>query len=274
MSQLVTVITPCLNSEKTIERTIISVLSQTYKNIQYLVIDGKSTDRTLEILQKYQQVDPRLRVVSEKDNSMTEALNRGLRLAEGEIIATLNADDWYELGTVEEVVQVYQIQTFPCLMANTQFVSESGELLYVSKPWLANWLPAWLIMGCLTPESSVFYSASCVKEIGYFNEKLKYTQDFEYYLRILKTHSISYVDKTLSNFTVGTNQYSTRFHKQMEAEVLSYLRYKHLRKLFGGSSFGSIVRVLLGVRSYRARELINHLVRFSSKNLLPKNINH
>jgi len=266
----ITIITPCLNSEKTIERTVLSVLNQSYQNIQYIVIDGQSSDKTLEILKRCQENDSRLLVISEKDNSMTEALNRGLRLAKGNIIASINADDWYEPNAIVQVVKLYQAQPFDCLIGNTQFVSELGQLLYIAKPWLASWLPAWYIMGCLTPESSVFYSAECVKDIGYFNENLKYTQDLEYYLRIFKKNNISYTNKLLSNFSVSPNQYSARLHDQMELEVVSYIEYKSLRKIFGGTSLGSLLRIFLGIRVYTLKQLVRHLSSFINKKLIFK----
>jgi glycosyltransferase involved in cell wall biosynthesis len=262
---LVSIITPCLNSEKTIQRTIESILSQSHTNLQYIVIDGQSSDKTLEILEKYQKQDSRLVVVSQKDNSMTEALNRGLRLAEGDVIASLNADDWYEPDAVSQVVKSYQNKGFDCLIGNTQFVSESEQLLYVTNPWPCSWLPAWYVMGCLTPESSVFYSASCVKAVGEFNENLKYTQDLEYYLRILEHHQISHINQVLSSFRVSANQYSARLHDRMELEVLTYIPYKQLRKALGGTSLGSLLRILLGVRTYRVEELFSHSIHFAKK---------
>ncbi|MTJ12922.1 glycosyltransferase [Anabaena sp. UHCC 0187] len=262
MSNLVSIITPCLNSEKTIERTILSVLNQSYKNIQYIVIDGKSSDNTLEILKKYQEKDSRLLVVSEKDNSMTEALNRGLYLAKGNIVASINADDWYEMDAIAYVVKLYQNKPFICLIGNTQFISESGKVLYTNRPWTAPWLLAWYIMGCLTTESSVFYSADCIKDVGYFNEKFKYTQDFEYYLRILKKHKITYTNKLISNFWVSANQTSFLVGNQMSSEVLSYIDYKILRKIVGGTSLGSFIRIFLGVRRYTINQIYNHILQY------------
>jgi len=266
----VTIITPCLNSEKTIERTVLSVLNQSYQNIQYIVIDGQSSDKTLEILKYYQENDSRLSVISEKDNSMTEALNRGLRLAKGDIIASINSDDWYEPNAIVQVVKLYQAKPFDFLIGNTRFVSDLDQTppLYITKPWLASWLPAWYLMGCLTPESSVFYSAECVKNVGYFNENLKYTQDFEYYLRILKKNKVSYINILLSNFSVSPNQYSARLHDQMELEVVSYIEYKSLRKIFGGTSLGSLLRIFLGIRVYSLKQLVSHLSSFINKRLI------
>lgn len=262
MSTLVSIITPSLNSDKTIERTILSVLNQDYKSIQYIIVDGQSSDGTLEILAKYHKLDSRIVVVSEKDNSMTEALNRGLRLSKGEIIASLNADDWYNSGTINHVVDLYNKNKFECLMGNTQLVLEDGKLLYVTKPWLASCPLAWYLMGCLTPESSVFYSANCIETVGLFDESFKYTQDIEYYLRILSKYKIDYTNKIVSNFSVSTHQYSSRLRSQMDAEVLRFIKYKFLRKILGGTSLSTPLRILLGVRAYTVQELYTHTLKF------------
>lgn len=252
MSICVSIITPCLNSEKTIRKTLDSVLSQSYPDIEYIVVDGLSSDSTLEILAEYQQQYPNLQVISEKDNSMTEALNRGIKSASGEIVASINADDWYEPGAIAHAVSQYQKYPFSCLIGNTRHATENNETLFFSAPWLAPFTIAWHLMGCITPESSVFYSAACIKHIGLFNEELKYTQDLEYYLRILKQFKITYSDYWLSNFLVSEDQYSHRLHDVMEAEVLSYINYRWLRQILGGTNIGAYLRILSGIRKYPA----------------------
>lgn len=101
----VTVITVCFNSEDTIERTIQSVLSQTYSDIEYIICDGKSTDNTLNIVEKYKDAfNGRLTVISEQDRGMYDAMNKGIELAQGELIGIINSDDWYEPTAVEDTV--------------------------------------------------------------------------------------------------------------------------------------------------------------------------
>ncbi len=102
---LVSIITVCLNSEKTIEQTIQSVINQTYPNIEYIIIDGKSTDRTLEIIDKYKGKISIL--VSESDEGIYDAMNKGLKLATGELIGIINSDDWYESDAVETIVNSF-----------------------------------------------------------------------------------------------------------------------------------------------------------------------
>ena len=99
---LVTIVTPSYNQGRFIEETILSVLNQDYPNIEYIVMDGGSTDQTLEILRKYEE---RVTWFSEKDKGQTDAINKGLRLAKGEILAYLNSDDTYLPGAVTRAVR-------------------------------------------------------------------------------------------------------------------------------------------------------------------------
>ncbi|MDE6913261.1 MAG: glycosyltransferase, partial [Lachnospiraceae bacterium] len=94
---LVSVITPCYNSGSTIEKTLECIENQTYDNIEYIIIDGGSTDDTLNIIEQHKSRLPEnLTVVSEKDNGIYDAMNKGVRLANGRLVGIVNSDDWYE----------------------------------------------------------------------------------------------------------------------------------------------------------------------------------
>src|SRR5215216_3590063 len=102
---LVTIVTPCLNSEPYIARTIESVLSQEYPSVEYILIDGGSTDRTAEIIRTYVAKNPdRMRLIAEPDGGVAEALGKGLAAANGEIFAYINADDTYFPGALRTAV--------------------------------------------------------------------------------------------------------------------------------------------------------------------------
>jgi FkbM family methyltransferase len=105
---LVSIVTVCLNSEKTIEQTILSVLEQNYSNIEYVIVDGGSKDKTLEIIKQYvSRFNGRMKWISEKDHGIYGAMNKGLRLSSGELIGMLNSDDWYETDAISSIVDHY-----------------------------------------------------------------------------------------------------------------------------------------------------------------------
>lgn len=130
MKPLVTILTVTLNSEETLAQTIESVLEQTYEKIEYLIIDGLSEDRTLEIAHSYEEAFLRkgfdYRIVSEKDNGMYDALNKGVQMCKGEIVGNINSDDWYEADAVEKTVQCFENTGCDLLYADLRMHRKDG----------------------------------------------------------------------------------------------------------------------------------------------------
>lgn len=116
---LISIITVCFNSEKTIKKTIESVLKQTYKNYEYIIIDGKSTDNTIKIVESYLPLfEGRLRYISEKDTGIYNAMNKGINNCKGELIGILNSDDFYATNTLQLVVEEYEKEKYPFIIIN------------------------------------------------------------------------------------------------------------------------------------------------------------
>lgn len=129
--------------EKTIAKTIESVLRQTYSNIEYIIIDGLSTDNTVTIaksyMEQFQNVGKSLIVISEKDQGMYDALNKGALLAQGQLIGQINSDDWYEDNAVEEMVKLFKKNAYDIAWANIRIIKPSGisiKKAKVNKLWL------------------------------------------------------------------------------------------------------------------------------------------
>ena len=178
---LVTIITVTLNAETTLAQCIISVLNQSYKNIEYIIIDGGSSDGTLNIIKKYQDIVDYF--VSEPDRGLYHAMNKGLELATGDYILTLNADDWYVKGCVIGLINAKKYSGVDFVSALAQYVDQEGKPLYVlrSMPFddsLRLRMP--LRHGCMLI-SSVIYN-----DIGPYDESYKIIADFDLTVRIFE----------------------------------------------------------------------------------------
>ena len=131
----VSIITVCFNSEKTIERTIKSVLEQTYKKLEYIIVDGKSTDKTLEIVEKYRPLfKGRMKVISEPDQGIYDAMNKGICNASGELIGIINSDDYYETDTVENVVAAMKDEDYQILYGMLRVIKENEDTRVIVMP--------------------------------------------------------------------------------------------------------------------------------------------
>lgn len=118
---LVSVVTPCFNSEKTIRKTMESVINQTYKNIEYIIIDGQSSDSTLDIINEYIKENLNIMLVSETDSGVYDAMNKGIALSKGRLIGIINSDDWYEKDAIEQIVNSYSGEKYTVLYGFTRY---------------------------------------------------------------------------------------------------------------------------------------------------------
>ena len=130
---LVSIVTVCYNSEKTIRGAIESVLAQTYPNVEYIVVDGLSKDNTLEIArsyeEKFRQKGYTYRIISEKDKGIYDAMNKGIRAASGEIVGMINSDDWYEPIAVETAVEAYLQEGYDYFYGDINLLKEDGTVI-------------------------------------------------------------------------------------------------------------------------------------------------
>lgn len=193
---LVTVITVSLNAEKTIKQTIDSVVQQTYKNIEYIVIDGGSSDKTLSIIKKCsEEIDY---FISEKDRGIYHAMNKGLMLAGGQYILLLNSDDWYEKGCIESLLNAKLYSGADFVSALSRYVGQSGKSLYVlrSMPYDAS-----LFFRMPLRHETMLISASIYNDIGYYDEEYKIISDYDLTIKLFEADYSHYeVNKPLLNF--------------------------------------------------------------------------
>ncbi len=201
-SPKITIITVCLNSALTIERSIKSVLSQTYKNIEYIFVDGGSVDGTLDVIKKYDEHVTH--IISEKDNGIYDAMNKGLRLAKGTIVYFLNTDDLlYDESVFETVVKTFQ--RFPLadvVYGNAKLVYENGEKADAVYPKNLDWNHFRDRSLC---HQSVFTKRSAFEKVGLFDSRYKLAGDYAWILKSIWVHDLNYqhVPKHLSLFYMG-----------------------------------------------------------------------
>lgn len=193
---MVSIITVCLNSENTIEKTITSVLEQTYENIEYIIVDGQSSDRTLDIIKKYETKIAK--VVSEPDEGLYYAMNKGIAMATGEYIGIINSDDWYETYTVEEVVSCFKKTNADLVYGDIQVV-EDGEPRLISINRHED-----MRMVLSIPHPTMFVKKEMYDLYGKFDTQYKIAADLDLVLR-LYYNGIHFecIKKVLASFRKG-----------------------------------------------------------------------
>ena len=182
-------ITPSYNSAKTIARTIDSVIAQNYSDLEYIILDGASTDDTLKIIASYQD-KINIRLVSERDNGIYDAMNKGIKIATGDIIGILNSDDLFNNGEI--------IKTVADAFADTEIEAVYGDVKYfaddinkTTRYWRAGeYQENKLNNGWIMPHPALFLRRSVYEKAGLFNSDFKIAGDYEFMLRILKIHQI------------------------------------------------------------------------------------
>lgn len=211
----VSIITVVYNGIKTIEQTIKSVLQQSYKNIEYIIIDGLSTDGTQSIIEKYKKNIAYF--ISEKDDGLYDAMNKGISKATGDIIGIINSDDWYVENIIEKIVRYFEQNEVELVYGKIISIAQDGvERLSVQRPLDDIWY-------CMvTPHPSVFVKKSVYKKFGTFNTAYKISADYDYLLRVYSQNvKFGYLDEVIAYFRCGG--ISTLRQKEMwdEAYIIS-----------------------------------------------------
>ena len=195
---LVSVVTPSYNKSSFIEETILSVRNQTYPHIQHIVVDGGSTDDTLDILRRY---DDGLIWISEPDEGQSDAINKGWRMAEGEILAYLNADDTYMPSAVQTAVEYLAVNPdVGMVYADADFINEHGEVTrhyQVGEFDLSRILCSYDDL-FLVPQPTVFFRKEVLDRVGYLDKNLHLTMDLDFWIRISLKFRIGHIPQILA----------------------------------------------------------------------------
>lgn len=204
LQPLVSIITVCYNSAKTIEDTIQSVTSQSYSNIEYLILDGGSTDNTMDLVNSFKNEIAFIN--SEKDKGMYDAINKGIELCKGEVIGILNADDFYiDDKVIGEVVAKMQEEKADSLYSDLYYVS-ANDTNKVIRNWVSGkYNRQKFLFGWMPPHPTFFLMRAAYEKYGNFNLSLKSAADYELMLRFLYKNNIStcYLPRPLVRMRVG-----------------------------------------------------------------------
>lgn len=200
----VSIITVCFNSADTTEDTITSILSQDYENIEYIVVDGGSTDGTLDIVNRYKY--HMAKVVSEPDNGVFDAMNKGLKLATGDIVGFLNADDLYaNENVIARIVEAIRANNVDCCYGDLEYVARN-DLGKTVRRWKSQAYQNGLFeKGWHPPHPAFFVKRQMYEKYGHFNSKFKIAADYELMLRFLRKHGIKscYIPSVLVRMRIG-----------------------------------------------------------------------
>ena len=195
---LVSIITVAYNSENTISRTIESVLNQTYNNIEYIIIDGDSKDNTVKIAEAYKEKFKNgkiLKIVSEPDDGMYDALNKGINIADGEIVGSINSDDWYEPQAVEKMVDLYLKEKYDVAWGSIRVITSKGSRIKHAK---INYF--WTTTGWCHP--AMFAKRTILLKYPYVCKNIY--DDFNFVTSVYCDNKrIVTLDQVVSNFTFG-----------------------------------------------------------------------
>ncbi|OAV75902.1 PGL/p-HBAD biosynthesis glycosyltransferase [Bacteroidales bacterium Barb7] len=194
---LISIVTVSYNAVSTIEDTILSVINQTYPNIEYLIIDGGSTDGTVNVIKKYQ--DKIAYWVSEPDKGIYDAMNKGIDKATGELIGLINSDDWYELTAVETVVKRYiEKNSRGIYHADLRLTKDSKSVIKKAKKIDS------IKFGMTIQHPTCFVHKSVYHKVGYFNINYRIAADYDFLLRAyLALVPYEYINSVIANMSFG-----------------------------------------------------------------------
>jgi glycosyltransferase involved in cell wall biosynthesis len=223
----ITLITPSLNQGAYLESTIQSVLAQDYPDLEYIIIDGGSSDQTLDILYKYRN---QLFFISEQDRSQVHAINKGLQRASGAIIGFLNSDDLLAPGALIKIgnyflkhPNIYWL-TGRCCIIDKQGREVRRLISLYKEIWLLTRSRTALLLLNYISQPATFWRRYAFEAIGYFDEKWHYTMEYDYWLRLSQGYQLWLINDILANFRIHSTSKSMLGSQAQFAEDLLVAR--------------------------------------------------
>lgn len=203
----ISIVTPTFNQGKYIEETILSIISQNYPNLEYIIVDGGSTDNTLDIIKKYNNQIAYW--VSEPDRGQTHALNKGFARCTGEIVAYINSDDYYEGGTFFKVASYFQNPSVDIINGGCASFKEGEKEVTVHKANFVTYkrlIKYWT--DAIPAQPSVFFRRYVLEKVGYPDESLVYSMDVDMWMKMSKHFNFVRVNELFSYYRLHSTSKS------------------------------------------------------------------
>ena len=219
---LVSIVTPSYNQGRFIEDTILSVKNQDYPNIEHIIVDGGSTDNTLEILKKYEGTY-NMRWISEPDEGQSDAINKGFRMAKGEIIGWLNSDDvYFTRDVISYVVKEFlKNPKIDVIYGDNVYIDKNGNFLGIRK--MLWWSYNRALRGVIPSQPSAFFRREVVKKFQ-LNKDLNFVMDLEFWLKIGRECNIKHINKIVAADRLHESTKRSRLKDIGKKEALEVLK--------------------------------------------------
>ena len=198
----ISIITITYNSAKSLQRALDSVQSQHYKDIEHIIVDGASTDGTKDLIAAYAKQHPNVRWVSEKDDGIYNALNKGIRMATGDVIGFLHSDDvLYSSDSIGQIAAAFEDQNVDVVYGDLQYCN-GGKVV---RRWKSNdFNPSALKYGWMPPHPTVYVRRKVYEQVGEYDEWFRISADFDMMIRIFKAgYRSKYIPEVLVSMETG-----------------------------------------------------------------------
>jgi glycosyltransferase involved in cell wall biosynthesis len=253
----ISIVTPSFNQGQFLEKTILSVLDQDYPNLEYIIMDGGSTDGSVEIIQKYAS---RLAYwVSQRDRGQSDAINRGFQRSTGDILAYINSDDYYLPGVFSIISDYFsQHPEVDIVFGDLHVIDPAGNLLGIKKAVPYDYWSA-VFAGSVVPQPATFFRRRVFDRVGYLDEDLKYNMDIEFFARCGKSKlRFGTIPTPLACFRLHPASKTMDSGKIKEANLRMIERYYRFPPQFGGLKRSALLflRFIFRLRMYLARAIL------------------